>query len=87
MQEYHQKWDCIELKELGGFTAIGDVPSNWYEFDEHYNPMKEWCKENCKSEYRIFVIDDGYHDQPIYIGYSFYFRSRSDAMAFKLRWL
>ena len=86
MQEYYQKWYRIDIKELGGITVIGDVPSNWYEFDEHYNPIKEWCKKNCKNKYQIFVIDDGYHDQPMYIGYSFYFKYRSDAVAFKLMW-
>ncbi len=87
VQTYYKKWDRIELKQLGGFTAIGDVPRNWYEFEEHYNPIKKWCKENCNDRYKIFIIDDGYHDQAIYIGYAFYFKDKTDAVAFKLRWM
>lgn len=86
IQTYYKKWDCIELKELGGFAAIGDVPHNWYEFEEHYKPIRKWCKENCNDRYKISIIDDGWHDQPVYIGYVFYFKDKSDAVAFKLRW-
>lgn len=87
VQEYCKKWDCIDLKKLGGVIAIGDVPRNWYEFEEQYDPIKKWCSENCNGRYQIFLIDDGYHDQPMYVGYSFYFGNKTDAVAFKLRWL
>jgi len=85
--EYYKKWYKIEIKVADGIIAIGDVPRNWYSFEEQYFPIREWCSENINSKYyRVAFIDDGYHDTPYYIGYSFYFKFRSDAVAFKLRW-
>ena len=86
MIQTFNKWDCVEIKQLGGFLTIGDVPRNWYEFEEYYNPMKEWCEENCKSKYHISIIDDKNDYLVYYVGYSFYFKSIVDAVAFKLRW-
>ena len=84
----HRNWYKIELRELGGITAFGDVPSNLNEFEAQYKPMKDWCEENCnKKHYRIFIIDEGWHTDPDYVGYRFYFKYKADATGFKLRWL
>jgi len=86
-KDLYRRWNKLELIKLGGIEAHGDNPSNWKEFEKQYKPMEDWCKENCnKKHYKIFIIDDGWHDSAIYIGKRFYFKYKADAMGFKLRW-
>ncbi len=83
----YKTWNQIELHKLGCIIVVGDAPSNMKEFIKQYKPMEKWCKENFnRKHFKIFVIDEGWHDTVYYIGYVYCFKYKADAMAFKLRW-
>ena len=87
-KDLYKRWNKLELVGLSDIVAIGDVPHNLNEFEAQYKPMIEWCKENCnKKHYKIFVIDDGWHTDSVLVGHRFYFKYKTDATGFKLRWM
>lgn len=81
-----KKWTKLKIIELDGIIAFGDAPPNMKKFIKLYDPMKKWCKENCNGRYKFYIIDEGWHTDAMYVGYSYHFEDKCDAVAFKLRW-
>lgn len=57
----------------------------YFDMDDKYRDIMEWVSENIKNEWKHWWETSESFSNPC--GYSFGFKDKEDAMAFKLRWM